>query len=134
MPQVPIAVVFLPYACGFALGGAINILVMPHLTSFTSLAVVIFAAVLLICLLFSRPTQVIGKTAALGLLVMQMGATNEQTYNFLDLANLAVASVLIFAAVAVTTHFPVSFRAEHVFLRLLGRFFRACEYLSSTLE
>jgi len=72
--------------------------------------------------------------AALGLLVMQMGVTNEQTYNFLDLANLAVASLLIFSAVAVATHFPVSFRAEHVFLRLLGRFFRACAYLASTLE
>jgi hypothetical protein len=28
----------------------------------------------------------------------------------------------------------VSFRAEHVFLRLLGRFFRACAYLVSTLQ
>jgi uncharacterized membrane protein YccC len=134
MPQLPIAVVFLPYAFGFALGGAINVLVMPHLTSFASLAVVIFAAVFLICYLFSRPTQIIGKTVALALVVMQMGVTNQQSYNFLDLANLAVASVLIFSAVAVATHFPVSFRAEHVFLRLLGRFFRACAYLASTLE
>jgi hypothetical protein len=134
MPQIPIAFVFLPYAFGFTLGAAINVLVMPHLTSFASLAVVIFAAVFLICYLFSRPTQIIGRMAALGLLVMQMGVTNEQTYNFLDLANLAVASVLIFSALAVATHFPVSFRAEHVFLRLLGRFFRACAYLASTLE
>jgi len=134
MPQVPIAVAFLPYAFGFALGSAINVLVMPHLTSFASLAVVIFAAVFSICYLFSRPTQIIGRMAALGLLVMQMGVANEQTYNFLDLANFAVASVLVFSAVAVTTHFPVSFRAEHVFLRLLGRFFRACACLASTLE
>jgi hypothetical protein len=134
MPQVPIAVVFLPYTFGFTLGTAINVLVMPHLTSFATLAVVIFAAVFLICYLFSRPTQIIGKMAALGLLLMQMGVTNEQTYNFLNLANLAVASVLIFSAVAVATHFPVSFRAEHVFLRLLGRFFHACAYLASTLE
>ncbi len=28
----------------------------------------------------------------------------------------------------------MSFRAEHVFLRLLGRFFRACAYLVSTLQ
>jgi hypothetical protein len=133
MPQLPIAVAILPYAFGFVLGAAINILVMPHLTSFASLAVVIFAAVFLICYLFSRPTQMIGRMAALGLLVMQMGVSNEQTYNFLDLANLAAASALIFAAVAVATHFPVSFRAEHVFLRLLGRFFRACAYLASAL-
>jgi uncharacterized membrane protein YccC len=134
MPQVQIAVVFLPYAFGFALGAAINILVMPHLTSFASLALVIFAAVFLICYLFSRPTQIIGRMAALGLLMLQMHVNNEQTYNFLDLANLAVASVLIFSIVAIATHFPVSFRAEHVFLRLVGRFFRACAYLASTLE
>src|SRR5262249_15128909 len=53
MPQVPIAVALLPYAFGFALGAAINVVVMPHLTSFASLAVVIFAAVFLICYLFS---------------------------------------------------------------------------------
>jgi hypothetical protein len=45
-----------------------------------------------------------------------------------------VASVLFFSIVVVATHFPVSFRAEHVFLRLLRRFFRACAYLASTLE
>jgi hypothetical protein len=134
MPQIPITVTFLPYTFGFAFGGAINILVMPHLTSFTSLAVVIFAAVFLISYLFSRPMQIAGKMAALALLLMQMGVTNEQTYNFLDLANLAVASVLIFSTLAVATYFPVSFRAEHVFLRLLGRFFRACAYLVSTLD
>src|SRR5262249_42117250 len=55
MPQVPIAVVFLPYTFGFVLGSAINILVLPHLASFTLLAIVIFAAVFLICYLFSRP-------------------------------------------------------------------------------
>src|SRR5262245_62466578 len=73
MPQVPIAVVFLPYAFGFALGAVINVLVMPHLTSFASLAIVIFAAVFLICYLFSRPTQMIGRMAALGLLMLQIG-------------------------------------------------------------
>ena len=101
MPQVPIAVVFLPYAFGFTLGAIVNVLVMPHLTTFASLAVVIFAIVFLICYLFFRQTQIIGRMAALGLFVMQMGVTNQQTYNFLDVTNLAVASVMIFATVAV---------------------------------
>jgi hypothetical protein len=134
MPQVPIAVVYLPFALGFALGGAINVLVMPHLASFASLAIVIFGAVFLICYLFSRPTQIVGKMVALGLLVMQMGITNEQNYNFLNVANLAVSSLLMFAVLAVATHFPVSFRAEHVFLRLVKRFFRACAYLALTVQ
>jgi hypothetical protein len=68
------------------------------------------------------------------LLTMLMDVANEQNYNFLSVANVAVVFLLVFAVLAVATHFPVSFRAEHVFLRLLGRFFRACAYLSSTLQ
>jgi hypothetical protein len=63
-----------------------------------------------------------------------MGVANEQSYNFLNVANLAVVVPLVFAVLAVATYFPVSFRAEHVFLRLLGRFFRSCAYLASTLQ
>jgi hypothetical protein len=107
---------------------------MPHLASFGSLGVVIFAVVFLICYLFHRPTQAAAKAATLGLVVMVIGVANEQSYNFLSVANVALVSALVFAVLAVATYFPVSFRAEHVFLRLLGRFFRACAYLASTLQ
>ena len=134
VPQLPIARCFWPVAFGIALGGAIYVLVMPHLASFAGLAVVLFAAVFLVCYLWHRPTQAVGKVAALALLAMLMGVVNEQTYNFLNVANLAVVIALVFGVLAITTHFPVSFRPEHVFLRLLGRFFRSCAYLVSTLQ
>jgi uncharacterized membrane protein YccC len=133
-PQLPIARTFFPFAFGLAAGGAVYVLVMPHFTSFAGLAVVIFAAVFLICYLYHRPTQALGRAAGLGLLAMLMDVTNEQNYNFLSVTNLAVVLALVLAVLAVATHFPVSFRAEHVFLRLLGRFFRACAYLASTLQ
>ncbi len=134
VPQLPIARCFFPVAFGIAFGGALYVLVMPHLASFADLAVVLFAAVFVVCYLWHRPTQAIGKVAALALLAMLMGVVNEQTYNFLNVANLAVVMALVFAVLAITTHFPVSFRPEHVFLRLLGRFFRSCAYLVSTLQ
>jgi uncharacterized membrane protein YccC len=134
IPQVPIAAMLLPVAFGFAVGAAINILVMPHLAGFASLAAVIFAAVFLITYLFSRPTQAAAKTAALALIVILLDVTNEQSYNFLTVANLGVVLPLVFGVLAVATHFPVSFRPEHVFLRLLGRFFRACAYVAATLQ
>jgi hypothetical protein len=133
-PQLPIASTFLPVAFGFALGGTIYVLVMPHLTNFISLGIVLFAAVFLVCFLYHRPTQAAGKAAALALLVMLVDVVNEQNYDFLNVATLAVVLPLVFAVLAVATHVPVSFRAEHVFLRLLGRFFRACAYLASTLQ
>ena len=134
MPQLPIGRTLLQMPFGLALGGAIYVLVMPHLTSFTGLGVVLFAAVFLICYLYHQPTQTVGKAAGLGLLAMVMGVANEQTYDFLGILNLAAVLPLVFAVLAVATYFPVSFRAEHVFFRLLGRFFRACAYLASTLQ
>jgi hypothetical protein len=134
MPQLPLGRTFLQLPFGLALGGAIYVLVMPHLASFAGLAVVLFAAVFLICYLYHQPTQMVGKAAGLGLLAMVMGVANEQTYDFLGILNLAVVLPLVFAVLAVATYFPVSFRAEHMFLRLLGRFFRACAYLASTLQ
>jgi uncharacterized membrane protein YccC len=113
MPQLPLASTYLPIAFGFALGGAIYVLVMPHLASFAGLAVVVFAAVFLICYLYHLPTQAAGRSAGLGLLAMVMGVANEQNYNFLSITNLAVVLTLVFAVLAIATHFPVSFRAEH---------------------
>jgi uncharacterized membrane protein YccC len=133
-PQLAIARTFLPLAIGLAFGGAIYVLVMPHLTSIIGLGVLTFVAVFLICYLNHRPTQALGRAAGLGLLAMLMDVTNEQHYNFLSVTNLAVVLALVLAVLAVATHFPVSFRAEHVFLRLLGRFFRACAYLAVTLQ
>jgi hypothetical protein len=134
MPQLPIVRTFLQMPFGVALGGAIYVLVMPHLTSFAGLGCVVFAAVFLICYLNHQPTQAVGKAAGLALLAMVMGVANEQNYSFLSVINLAAVLPLVFAVLAVATYFPVSFRAEHVFLRLLGRFFRACAYLASTLQ
>ncbi len=41
--------------------------------------------------------------------------------------------VAIFAILALTAHFPISWRPERVFLRLLRRYFRSCQHLISTL-
>ena len=123
MPQLPIARLFLPFVFGLAVGSAIYILVMPHLTSFAGLGVVIFVAVFLICYLNHRPTQALGKATGLGLLAMLMDVTNEQNYSFLSVTNLAVVLAMVLLVLTVARHFPVSFRAEHVFLRLLGRIF-----------
>jgi hypothetical protein len=41
---------------------------------------------------------------------------------------------LMFALLAFTAYIPVSPRPENAFLRLLGRFFRSCEYLMTTMH
>src|SRR5262249_27380176 len=129
-PQVPIARAFFPLAFCIALSGAIYVLVMPHLASFAGLGIVLFAAVFLICYLCHRPTQAAGKAAALAVLVMVMGVANEQTYNFLSVANLAVVTALVLAGLAVPAHFPGLFRPQPRELPLLRRFLSPCARLA----
>lgn len=131
--QLPIARTFFPIAFGLALGGAIYVLVDAPPRELRRPGGCAFRGCLPNLLLYHRRAQAVGKAAALGLLFMVTGVANQQSYNFLSVANLAVVFPLVFAVLAVATHFPVSFRAEHVFLRLLGRFFRAYAYLASTL-
>jgi hypothetical protein len=64
---------------------------------------VTFVAVFLICYLNHRPTQALGKAAGLGLLAMLMDVTNEQSYNFLSVANLPVVLALVLAVLLVST-------------------------------
>jgi ElaB/YqjD/DUF883 family membrane-anchored ribosome-binding protein len=59
---------------------------------------------------------------------------NEQTYNFLSVANTALMFPLIFLIFAITAYIPVSPRPERAFLRLLGRYFRSSEYLMSAMR
>ena len=131
--QLPIARTFFPIAFGLALGGAIYVLVDAPPRELRRPGGCAFRGCLPNLLLYDRRAQAVGKAATLGLLFMVTGVANQQSYNFLSVANLAVVFPLVFAVLAVATHFPVSFRAEHVFLRLLGRFFRAYAYLASTL-
>ena len=63
-----------------------------------------------------------------------IGVTNQQIYSFLSVANTVLMFVLVLALLAFTAYIPVSPRPEKAFLRLLGRFFRSCEYLMSTMR
>ncbi len=107
---------------------------MPQPSSFVGLGVMIFAVTFAICYLFAAPRQMLGRTFGLAMFVTIAGITNEQSYNFLSVANTVLMFPLIFALIAITAYIPVSTRPEKAYQRLLGRFFRSCEYLMSTLR
>jgi hypothetical protein len=58
---------------------------------------------------------------------------NVQTYSFLQYANTALQWGVLFVLLALTEYLPVSQQPDRVYLRLLGRFFRSCEFLMATL-
>jgi hypothetical protein len=110
------------------------IFIMPTLSSFIGLGVLIFAATFVICYLFADPRQTLGRAFGLAMFLNIASITNEQSYNFLSVANTAMMFPVIFMIFAITAYIPFSPRPQRAFLRLLGRFFRSSEYLMSAMR
>ena len=134
MPQASVSLLFVPVAVSVLFASLVHIFVMPQLSSFIGLGLLIFAVTFGICYLFSAPRQMLGRALGLAMFVVIASISNEQTYSFLKVANTALMFPLLFVILAITAHAPLSLRPERVFLRLLGRFFRSCEYLMSTMH
>ncbi len=134
MPQVSVWQLLLPAEISITFAGLLYIFVMPKLTSFAGLGLMIFIVVFAICYLFSAPRRGMGRMLGLIMFVTIIGVTNQQTYSFLSVATTVLMFVLVLALLAFTAYIPVSPRPEKAFLRLLGRFFRSCEYLMSTMR
>ena len=131
-PQLSVKVLIRPIAVGVLFGAFIYIFVMPQLSSFIGLGLLIFSATFCICYLFAAPKQILSKLFGLAMFLAIAGITNQQTYSFLSVATTVLMFVLIFLLLAITSNIPFSARPEQAFLRLLGRYFRSCEYLMFT--
>ena len=134
MPQLPLSLLYAPAATSLLFVGVLYIFVMPQLSSFFGLGLLIFAATFAICYLFAAPQQVLGRTFGLILFIVVASISNEQSYNFLSVATTALMFPFIFLLLTITSYIPFSPRPEQVFLRLLGRYFRSSAYLMSTLR
>jgi len=134
VPQAGVSLLFVPAAASVLFAGGLYIFVMPQLSSYTSLGLLIFALTFAICYLFAAPRQVVGRALGLAMFFAIAGITNEQSYSFLAVADTALMFPLVLFVVAVTAYIPISTRPRVVFLRLLARFFRSAEHLLSTLR
>jgi len=134
MPQLPVSKLFVPVSTSILFAAVLYIFIMPTLSSFIGLGVLIFAATFVICYLFADPRQTLGRKFGLMMFVTIAAITNEQSYNFLSVANTAMMFPVIFMIFAITAYIPFSPRPQRVFLRLLGRFFRSSEYLMSAMR
>lgn len=134
MPQVSVSKLFMPATTGILFGAVLYIFVLPTLSSFMGLGPLIFAATFAICYLYAAPQQALGRIFGLALFITLVSISNQQSYDFLSVANIALMFALIFLIFAITAYIPFSPRPERAFLRLLGRFFRSSEYLMSAMR
>ncbi len=133
MPHVPILIMLLTFTLGAAFAGVVYIFVMPHLSGYWELGMLIFFITFAIYYLFAKPRQALAKMGAIVPFVVLISVQNEQTYSFAKYANTTAMIMLGIALVVATSYIPTSPRPEKVFLRLLKRFFRHSEYLLSHL-
>jgi hypothetical protein len=133
MPQVSVSKLFMPGTISILFAAVVYIFIMPKLSSFMGLGLLIFMATFAICYLYGAPQQMLGRAFGLAMFLDVASITNEQSYDFLDVADIAMMFPVIFLILAISAYIPVSPRPEHAFLRLLGRYFRSSEYLMSAM-
>ncbi|MEN8803611.1 MAG: FUSC family protein, partial [Thiogranum sp.] len=133
-PRMPVLSIIKPVFSSIAFAGILYVFVMPQLSSFVGLGSMIFLTTFAIAYLFSTPRQGATRAIGLALFLMIIGVSNQQHYNFLTVADTAVMFLILAGVLALAAWIPSSAQPEKVFLRLLGRFFRSCEYLMTTMR
>ena len=129
MPQFSITKMCVPVAVSIAFASLVYIFVLPKLSSFLSLGPLLFVVTFAIGYFFAAPQQVMGRLFGLAMFVTIASISNQQSYSFMVVATNVLLWSLVFLLVVVTAHFPITLHPEKSFLRLLGRYFRSCNYL-----
>ena len=129
MPTFSLTHLLGPVVAAMAGAFPFYILLMPQLSGFPELALAVSVVVFAIVYIFHEPRQALLRTIFAYLFFTLISLTNEQTYNFMHYATTATMWLVILSILAVTEYFPVSHQPDRVFLRLLNRFFRSCEFL-----
>jgi uncharacterized membrane protein YccC len=130
-PQLPVRLLFKPLAVGIGFAAVLYIFVMPQLSSFTGLGIMIFTATFLICYRYASPQQALGRALGLAMFVVIISVSNQQSYSFLSVANTALMFPLLFLLISIVAYIPYSSRPERALLQLLRRYFRSAEFLVS---
>lgn len=133
MPQLSVWLLLMPALLSITFSGFIYIFLMPQFSSYMQLGPIIFGVTFIICYLFATPKQVLGRMFGLAMFIVITGIDNQQSYSFLSVANTTLMFPIAFFIILVTAYIPVSWIPEHVFRRLLKRYFYSCAYVLSSI-
>jgi hypothetical protein len=116
-----------PVGVAAALGLGVYVFVMPQLSTFLELGLLIFFCMFITCFFFSG----LGRLAGIVGILNQISIQNQQSYNFAAMANGYIFMLMIFAFIFAMSYMLRSSRPEKAVLHLVGRFFRSAEFLIS---
>jgi uncharacterized membrane protein YccC len=130
---IPVHALIRPTFAAILVAFPIYVFLMPTLSSYAQLAVLLFAFVFVVDYAFHNPKQALWRILFLFLFMLLVNLINVQEYSFLHFANTALQWTLLFVLLSLTEYLPVSQQPDQVYLRMLGRFFRSCEFLMATM-
>jgi uncharacterized membrane protein YccC len=133
LPQLRVGQLAQPALVSTAWAGLIYMLLLPKLTTFAELSVLLFITIFAICYLYSKPQQMLGRAFGIAMFLSVTSVSNDQVYSFLVVANTALMLPVIFGILLIVSFIPNSPAPEKHFLRLLQRYFRSSEQLLSGL-
>ena len=133
-PQLRVSLLFVPVGCSVLFASLVYIFIMPHLSTFLELGLLVFVITFAIGYLFAEPKQVLGRALGLAMFAAIASISNQQSYSFQSVATTVMLFPLAFLMLVVTAYIPFSAHPERAFLRLLGRYFHSCEALMVNLH
>jgi uncharacterized membrane protein YccC len=133
MAHQSVSLMFMPFFYGSIFAGILYVFVMPRLSGYAELGLMIFGVTFGYYYLFWQPRQGLIKVAGMACLIVHTSIQNQQTYSFAAFANSAAMMQLACTLAIATSFVLASPRPEKAFLRLVARFFRHSEFLMSRL-
>jgi hypothetical protein len=129
MQQVPVIRFVPPFAVAAVLCIGVYVFIMPRLSTYFELGLVLFTCMFILRYLFTGLAQTMGNIAIINMLPIQ----NQQSYDFAALVNSMIFMIMVFLFLHAMSSMLGSPRPEKKVLVLLRRFFRSTEFLMSSL-
>ena len=128
-PFAPVRILYKPAIFGTIFSGLLYILVMPALSGYLQLSIMIFIATFLIAYVLDDRKYYLAKVLGLVMFVVVTDVTNEQSYSVYWPANWLLAMILFCLIHTIAWRLPISFRPQERFPAILERFFSSAEAL-----
>ena len=133
MPQLPVIKMLKPLMLSVLAAGLIYIFIMPQLSTFLGLGLLLFIFTFAVTYLFAAPEQALGKAFGLVLFLAIASISNDQTYSFLVVSTNALVMPILVLILLIAEQIPRSPLPEKNFQRLLARYFRSSEALLAAI-
>ena len=129
MPQVPVRTLMRPSAIAIVAAGVLYMLLMPQLSTFLGLGIMLFVCTFLICNYLASPKDLLSKFISLAMFVVVIGVSNQQSYSFISVATTLLMVQLVLLLLFCVSYVPFTPRPERWMLRFFKRYLKSARYL-----